>query len=74
MAKIQLVKLDKLRASKANIQFSISSTSLIGTSDVATSIGLVTFHIVNVDTPFLLSIADMDLLKAKFDNLKNAMI
>ena len=47
---------------------------MIGTSNVSTPIGLVTFHIVDMDTLFLLSIADIDLLKAKFDNLNNVMI
>ena len=74
LARIQSLKLDKTRADKANIKFGIGCTSLIETSDVATPIRLITFHIVDVDTPFLLSIADMDSLKVKFNNLDNVMI
>ena len=38
-----------------NVQFSISSTALIRSVAVKTPIGLVNFHIVKTDTPFLLS-------------------
>ena len=45
-----------------NIQFGISLTVLIKSIAVKTPIGLVNFHIVKVDTPFLLYFADMDRL------------
>ena len=45
-----------------NIQFGISLTALIKLVKVKTLIGLVDFHIVKVDTPFLLCLADMDRL------------
>jgi hypothetical protein len=45
-----------------NVQFSISLTILIKSVAVKTLINLVNFHIVKVDTLFLLCLADMDRL------------
>src|ERR1700723_4585224 len=45
-----------------NVQFGISLTTLIGLVAVKTLIGLVNFHIVKVDTPFLLCLIDIDRL------------
>ena len=45
-----------------NVQFSISSTVLIGSVTVKTLIGPVDFYIVKADTPFLLCLVDMDRL------------
>ena len=36
--------------------------------------GLITFHIVPVNTPFLLCLADMDKLEAFFNNITNRVI
>jgi len=43
-----------------SVQFGIGSISSIGSIKVDTLIGTVEFHIVKVDTPFLLCLADMD--------------
>jgi len=53
-----------------NVQFGIRSTSLIGSAKVTTPIGIIEFHIVKVDTPFLLCLADIDHLQVYFNNLK----
>jgi len=45
-----------------NIQFGIGLTALIRSVAVKTPIGLVNFHVVKADTPFLLCLADMDRL------------
>jgi len=45
-----------------NVQFSIGLTILIRLVAVKTLIGLVNFHVVKADTPFLLCLADMDRL------------
>ena len=45
-----------------NVQFGIGLTALIGLVTVKTLIGLVDFHVVKVDTPFLLCFVDMDRL------------
>ena len=74
LQKIQDVKLDKSRKGEAKVQFGIGATESLGTADVMTPIGKVTFHVVPADTPFLLSLKDLDDLGATFDNLKNVLI
>ena len=39
-----------------------------------TPIGQVEFHIVKADTPFLLSLADIDRLKVYLNNLANILV
>ena len=43
-----------------NIQFGIRLTSLIRLAKVATPISIIKFHIVKVNTLFLLCLADID--------------
>ena len=57
-----------------NVQFGIGSTSLISSARVSIPIGTVEFHIVKVNTPFLLCLADIDNLQVYFNNLKNLLI
>ena len=45
-----------------NIQFGIGSTALIRSVIVKTPIGLVDFHVMKADTPFLLCLIDIDRL------------
>ena len=45
-----------------NIQFNIKSTLLIKSAKVTTLISIIEFHIIKVDTLFLLYLADMDYL------------
>src|SRR6266702_8396838 len=45
-----------------NVQFNISSTILIKSVKVKTLIGLVDFHIIKADTPFLLCLTNIDRL------------
>jgi hypothetical protein len=56
------------------MQFSIGTTSSIGSTIVTTPIGQVQFHIVHANTPFLLSLADMDRLGVYFNNLTNTLV
>jgi len=56
------------------VQFGIGASISIGTIDVNSPIGKVQFHIVKVDTPFLLYLADIDRLYIKYDNLKDVII
>jgi hypothetical protein len=74
LQKIQDVKLNKLRKEDAKVQFGIGATSSLGTIDVMTPIGKITFNVVAADTPFLRSLKDLDDLGAIFDNLKNVLI
>ena len=54
--------IDTTQTGAVNVQFGIGLTALIRLVAVKTLIGLVDFHIVKVDTPFLLCLADMDRL------------
>ena len=74
LAQIMDVKLDDARAGEANIRFGIGQATSIGTVDVKTPIGTVTFHVLPADTPFLLSLKDLDDHKVRFDNLENKLI
>ena len=68
------VQLDKNTAGLANFTFGIGSNALIGSVYLDTLLGLVTFHIVPVNTPFLLCLADIDKHGAFFNNITNQVI
>ncbi|KAI0994279.1 hypothetical protein K3495_g13903, partial [Podosphaera aphanis] len=62
------------RAGEHTIKFGLGKSSSIGTINVPTPIGIITFHVVPVSTPFLLCLEDMDKLGVIIDNLQNFMI
>jgi hypothetical protein len=66
--------LDKSTKGAVAVQFGIGSTSSIGSLTINTPIGKVCFHIVDVDTPFLLCLADMDNLNVYYNNLTDQLI
>src|SRR5712664_3241476 len=70
LQQIQDIKLDKSRAGEAKIQF---GTTSLGTTDIVTPIGKITFHVVPADTPFPLCLKDLDDLRVKFDNLEKVL-
>ncbi|KAI1005021.1 hypothetical protein K3495_g3195 [Podosphaera aphanis] len=72
--KITDVQLDENSKDMVNVQFGIGSTSSIGSVTVHLPIGNAEFHIVNIDTPFLLCLADIDRLHIYFNNLKNTLV
>jgi hypothetical protein len=41
---------------------------------VPTLLGIITFYVVLINTPFLLCLQDMDAIGVQFDNLKNILI
>jgi hypothetical protein len=51
-----------MQTGAVNVQFGIGLTILIRSVKVKTLIGLVNFHIVKADTPFLLYLTDIDKL------------
>ncbi len=57
-----------------NIQFGISLTALIGSVIVKTPIGLVDFHVVKANTPFLLCLTDIDRLQVYYNNTIDTLI
>jgi hypothetical protein len=66
--------IDTTQTRAINIQFGIGSTTLIGLVIVKTLIGLVDFHVVKVDTPFLLCLVDMDRLQVHYNNVIDTLI
>lgn len=56
------------------VQFGIGTSLSLGSTRVNTPVGNVEFHIMPTNTPFLLSLADMDKLKVYFNNLTNTLI
>jgi hypothetical protein len=67
------IELDPTKAGAVNVQFEIGSTPSIGSLTIDTPFGLVEFHVIKADTPFLLSLADMDRLKVYFNNVENTL-
>ena len=68
------VELNTTKKGAVKVQFGIGSTSSIGSALIATPIGQVEFHIMTSNTPFLLSLADIDKLGTYFNNLTNNLI
>lgn len=68
------VQIDTTRAGEHNIKFGIGDGWSIGTVDVLTPLGVITFHVVPANTPFLFCVQDMDRMGVRFDNLRNVLI
>jgi len=65
--------INTMQAGAINVQFGIGLTALIKSVAVKTLIGLVDFHIVKADTPFLLCLADMDRLQVYYNNITDTL-
>ncbi|OXV09105.1 hypothetical protein Egran_03132, partial [Elaphomyces granulatus] len=65
------LQINKAKMGTVTVQFGIGATTSIGSVEVDTPIGVVEFHIVEANTPFLLCLHDMDRLGAYFNNLTN---
>lgn len=74
LQRILSVELDKTTTGSTNFVFGIGSISSIGTVTMDTPLGIIVFHIAQVNTPFLLYLADIDKLGAFFNNLTNEVI
>ena len=57
-----------------NVQFGIGLTILIRLVAVKTLIGLVDFHIIKTDTPFLLCLVDINRLQVYYNNITDTLI
>ena len=68
------IKIDCSTAGSANFTFGIGSTASLGHINLDTSIGPIIFHIMSVNTSFLLCLADMDKLGVFFNNVTNELI
>jgi hypothetical protein len=65
------VELDTSRAKEAKVTFGIGQSVSLGTASVRTPLGVVDFHVVPADVPFLLCLANLNRLKATYNNLKD---
>jgi hypothetical protein len=68
------IDIDTMQIRAVNIQFGIGLAVLIRLVIVKTSIGLVNFHVIKADTPFLLCLIDIDKLWIYYNNITNALI
>jgi hypothetical protein len=68
------IQLDINRAGEHNIKFGIGNGTSIGTIDVPTPLGTITFHVVPANTPFLLCVQDMDKMGVHLDNVRNVLV
>ena len=64
------VQVNKAKAEALNVQFGIGSTFFIGSLLLDTPIGIIEFHVVEANAPFLLCLEDMDRLNVYFSNLE----
>ncbi len=67
------IQLDKSIV-ESKIQFDIDSISIMSTIKLNTSLKQLIFHIVEVNTPFLLCLVDLDRLDVYFNNLTNELM
>ncbi|KHJ34330.1 hypothetical protein EV44_g3567 [Erysiphe necator] len=74
LQKLRNITIDSLTAGKVKIIFGIGATTSLGTVSLETNIGIINFNVVPSNTPFLLSLKDMDTLKVKLDNLRNVLL
>lgn len=67
-------QLDKNITGSANFIFRIESVASIRLINLNTLLKSITFHIVPINTPFLLRLADMDKLGVFFNNITYKII
>ena len=68
------IKFDTSTAGSANFIFDMGSTGSIESINLNTSIELIIFHIVQINIPFFLCLADLDRANAYFNNVSNRVI
>lgn len=68
------VQLDTSTEGHHRITFGKGKATSKGTIQVQTPFGMITFHVVPTNTPFLWCIDDMDRMNVKFNNLENTLI
>jgi len=68
------VQLDTSTAGDHKIRFGKGTALSQGTIQVQTPLGVITFHVVPANTPFLFCIQDMDAMGVKLDNLENVLV
>ena len=66
--------IDTTTAGAVKAHFGIGQTTSIGTINVESPIGIIIFHVVTADTPFLFCLQDMDKLGIYFNNLSDTIV
>jgi hypothetical protein len=72
-----LQRIDDVKLNKSNrhiFKFGIENISSVESINLETSLKTITFHIVEANISFLLSLADLDRLRVYFNNLTNELI
>jgi hypothetical protein len=67
------IDLNRAKTETVNVQFGIESIPSIKSLTIDIPFELVKFHVIKADTPFLLSLADMNRLKVYFNNVENIL-
>jgi hypothetical protein len=68
------VELDTSTKGQVKVQFGVGVALSIGTIYVCTPVGGVEFHVVEANTPFLLSLANIDRLRVYYDNIRDVLV
>ena len=66
--------LDTSDAGAIKVKFGIGSTSSVGSLKVQSPVGEIVFHVVRADTPFLMSLRDVDSLGCYYNNLTDKVV
>jgi hypothetical protein len=74
LQKVQNIKLNRARTGELKVKFRIGRAISIGTIEVDTPIGTVTFHVIPGNTLFLLSHKDLMDYGAYYNNLKSVLV
>jgi hypothetical protein len=69
-----IVSIDTSIAGNHKIRFGKGEAISIGTIQVGTPLGNITFHVLPTNTPFLYCLQDMDRMKVKLDNIQNMLV
>jgi hypothetical protein len=68
------IQLDTSAAGSNTIRFGKGTAIVKGVVQVPTPLDTITFYVVLINTPFLLCLQDIDVIRVRFDNLKNILI
>jgi hypothetical protein len=63
-----------LAAGSNTIRFSKDTATVKDIIQIPTLLGTITFYIIPINTPFLLCLQDINVIKVRFNNLKNILI
>jgi hypothetical protein len=67
------IDLNRTKTDIVNVQFEIESIASIESLIIDISFEIMKFHVIKIDTFFLLSLADMNRLKIYFNNVENIL-